>query len=87
MHYKMDTQRNPKVVEIVVIILFIIMTTFLIFIGETFFVFLKDNDSISKIELKRILTKSFLQALVIDLGLVVIYFINKKRIRNGKKVI
>nr|WP_315133427.1 hypothetical protein [uncultured Flavobacterium sp.] len=83
----MDTQRNPKVVEIVVIILFIIMTTFLIFIGETFFVFLKDNDSISKIELKRILTKSFLQALVIDLGLVVIYFINKKRIRNGKKVI
>ena len=54
MHYKMDTQRNPKVVEIVVIILFIIMTTFLIFIGETFFVFLKDNDSISKIELKRI---------------------------------
>ena len=87
MHYKMDTQRNPKVIEIVVIILFIIMTTFLIFIGETFFVFLKDNDSISKIELKRILTKSFLQALVIDIGLVVIYFVNKKRIRNGKKVI
>ncbi|MEP6929544.1 MAG: hypothetical protein ABI850_06015 [Flavobacterium sp.] len=83
----MNTQRNPKVIEIVVIILFIIMTTFLIFIGETFFVFLKDNDSISKVELKRILTKSFLQALFIDIGLVVMYFINKKRIRDGKKVI
>lgn len=87
MHYKMNTQRNPKVIEIVVIILFIIMTTFLIFIGETFFVFLKDNDSISKVELKRILAKSFLHTLVIDVGLVIIYFINKKRIKDGKKII
>lgn len=83
----MKKLRKSKVIEIGVIILFIIMTAFLIFIGELFLDHFKENDTVSILELKGLLKKSFLQAIVIDSGLIFFYFINKRRIKKGKKPI
>ncbi len=87
MRYNMDYQRNTKVIEIGVIILFIVSTTFLIFNGEIFLSYFKEKDVISKEDFKKVLSKSFFQSIVIDSGLIVFYFINKARIKKGKKPI
>jgi hypothetical protein len=83
----MDNKVKPKQIEIGIMFLFIIMTTFMIVNGEIFLDHFKEKDSISKLEFKRILLKSFFQSIVINGGLIVIYYINKNRIKNGKKPI
>lgn len=74
-------------IQIGVIILFIISSTFMIFIGESFLYFFSEFESMDKTAFLKFLTKSFIHSLIIDSGLIVFYFINLKRIKNGKNPI
>lgn len=72
--------------EIIVIILFIAFSTLLIFVVETLLYF-NEIKTLNKQAFLNKLFWSFVKAFIIDLGLVVIYFINKNRINKGKSLL
>ena len=77
--------RSRKSIEIGIIILFIGFTTAMIFITEAFLDHFEFKETLNKEEFKGLLLRSFFQSIVINGGLIVIYYINKNRIKNGKK--
>lgn len=72
--------------EIIVIILFIAFSTLLIFVVETLLYF-NEIKTLNKQEFLNKLFWSFIKALIIDFGLIIFYFINKKRISKGKSIL
>jgi hypothetical protein len=79
--------RNRRTIEIGVIILFIGFTTLMHFIVWANFDFFKESKTMNQIEFHNTLFTSFIRAIIIDSGLIFIYYINKNRIKKGKKPI
>ncbi len=78
--------KNTLQKEIAIIVLFIAFSTLLIFVIETL-IYFNDNFNINKSEFLRKLTWSFVKAFVIDAGLIILYFVNKNRLKNNKSVL
>ena len=78
--------KNTLQKEIAVIILFISFSTLLIFAIETL-IYFNENSTINKTEFLQKLIWSFVKALVIDTGLVILYFVNKNRLKNNKSIL
>ena len=72
--------------EIIVIILFIAFSTLLIFVVETL-IYFNEIKILNKQEFLNKLFWSFIKAFIIDLGLIVVYYINKNRISKGKSTL
>lgn len=78
--------KNRKI-DVFIIVLFILTTSLGILIGELYLNYFKNVDSISKSDFTVLLFWSIVKSIIIDSGIIVIYYINKKRINNGKSVI
>lgn len=72
--------------EIVIIILFLSFSTLLIFTIESIFYF-KEKLIMNKDEFMQKLTWSFIKAFIIDGGLIILYFVNKNRLKNNKSIL
>jgi hypothetical protein len=79
--------RSKRQIEIGIIVLFIISSTFIHFIIWAFVDYFNHTLTINKDEFLSLLFWSFFNAFVVDFGLIVIYYINQNRVKNGKKPI
>lgn len=78
--------KNTLQKEIAVIILFISFSTLLVFVIETL-IYFNENLNINKSVFIQKLTWSFVKAFIIDSGLIVLYFVNKNRLKNNKSIL
>ncbi len=80
----MNYSRKPVIIEIGIIFLFLIFSTFIIFIGESHFDAFKKSSTINEDTFFTLIFWSFVKALIIDMGFVFFYYFNKSRIKKGK---
>ncbi|APY12580.1 hypothetical protein BWZ22_15730 [Seonamhaeicola sp. S2-3] len=74
-------------IEIGIIIMFIITTTFIIFIGEAYLSHFKQSEILKKTDFNNLIKWSVTKAFIIDIGLISLFYINRNRINKGKKKI
>lgn len=72
--------------EIVVIILLISSVTLMIFIVESL-IYYNENQNLNKLDFLSKLFWSFVKSFVINFGLIILYYINKKRVQQNKSVL
>jgi len=83
----MKHPRKKIVLEIGVYILFVGFTTLLQFLYWSHYNYFDDGKVMDKHAFYSTLLSSFIQAFGISIGLFILYFINMKRLKNGKKPI
>jgi hypothetical protein len=76
--------RSKKTIEIGVILLFIITTTFVSFVVWAQLDFFNNSKSLTKDNFYKLLLLSFVRTIIIDAGLIFFYYRDKKKYYNKK---
>ena len=78
--------KNLKI-EIGIILMFFITTTFIIFIGEAYLSHFKHSEILKKPDFNNLVKWSAIKAFIIDFGLITLFYVNRYRISKGKNKI